>query len=156
MFQSDADDRAILRHAFPGAQIKRDVTPAPVVDIQFHRSIGFRGAVLRFSEEIRNATWEPEFPADAENIYVKEIAPEVANIEAAVKENHYLRKLVDKAITGGLAAMIGRWADAPDVLAIGLGAAATNWHAYQSWRKENELNKQNQLYFYYQTKKRLT
>ena len=47
ILEADGNHRAVFGHAFPGAQVEGDAAPAPVVDVQFQRGVGFRGAVFR-------------------------------------------------------------------------------------------------------------
>ena len=47
MLEADGDERIVLRQPFPGPQIEGDVAPAPVVDEELQRTVGFRGAVFR-------------------------------------------------------------------------------------------------------------
>src|SRR3569623_553651 len=44
MLETDVDRRCALCHALAGAQIIRLALPAPVVDVELHRRIGFGGA----------------------------------------------------------------------------------------------------------------
>jgi hypothetical protein len=62
----------------------------------------FRGAVIKFSDQIRSASWDQDFTSDAETVFHKEVKPSVLEIEEAIKSNRYLdsllRKFVDKPL----------------------------------------------------------
>ncbi|MDQ3713662.1 MAG: hypothetical protein M3388_15775 [Acidobacteriota bacterium] len=52
----------------------------------------FRSAMIKFSEGIKNASWDEEFSYDAEVVFIREIEPAILDIEDAIKSNNYLAK----------------------------------------------------------------
>ncbi len=55
--------------------------------------VKFRSAVSEFSDGMRASGWNPEFAADAEEVFIREIAPAVQEIEDAIHDNRFLAEL---------------------------------------------------------------
>jgi hypothetical protein len=137
--------------------------------------VRFRKAVITFSETIKTAAWDQDFPSDVERIYYKEVEPAIQEIEDAVRTNKFLqelaRKLVDKpmAPAGGsaLAWVVSQASALPDVISQTLsatnatlaGAAMSTglvaYDAFRDWRQKQLSTERNQLYFYYRASREL-
>jgi hypothetical protein len=52
--------------------------------------IRFRGGVMKLSQQIASAPWEPDFEGDVTAAIHREIEPAVADIEEQVRQNPYL------------------------------------------------------------------
>ncbi len=129
--------------------------------------IRFRSAIIKYSEKIRNESWNKEFLVEAEETIHREIEPAVLDIEDAVKSNPSLsalftRKFADKSTSATIGAssisfFVSQLNLLPTLTATALSTAATFgtnaavafYDAYkENQKQENELEK-NQLYFYY-------
>lgn len=149
---------------FPGATVKE------VLDIRRELEtalIRFRAAVIAFSEKIKNAAWDADFSMDAEQVFARDVAPEILNIEAAVKSNAFLSALTlqfsEKAVQLGgvvtgsvaLSGLAVKMSNLPllDVAALAVGpllaAAGITHSAFRKWKSEIESTEQNNLFFYY-------
>lgn len=120
--------------------------------------VRFRAAIQTFSESIEAAPWDADFAADAEAVFVREVAPAVAEIAEAMATNLYLTKLVDRAVSSGAAVgafgvLIANAVDAPAILQVAAGAAASvtgaAWDAYRDWESRREEIERNHMFFYY-------
>jgi hypothetical protein len=132
--------------------------------------IRFRSAVIQFSEEIRSASWDKDFPSDAGQVFYKNVAPAVLDMEEAIKSNTalmaFLRTLARDPASflseGTIAVVLGTSSSLPGEIALGLGTAAAIagialvvYRAYDDWAEKERAIEQNQLYFYYQAGKQL-
>lgn len=135
-----------------------------ILDIRLeleHCLVRFRSAIIKYSEEIKNASWDAEFSAEAEGIFNRDIAPAVRDIEDAVKSNSSLielatRKLVDKPAlisTSVFSFIVSQLSSFPTItklaMAASVGAATALYDAYKEFQKQQISTEQNQLYFYY-------
>lgn len=124
-------------------------------------------AMIRFSEQIKNAAWDHEFSYDAEQVFLRDVEPAVLEIEDAVRSNNYLatlaRKFVDKPLTlvsgSALAVLMSQFSSLPHIISqtlpIGVASAAVAYDAYKDWQEHHQKAEQNCLYFYYQARDRL-
>lgn len=127
----------------------------------------FRAAMLKMSGTLGGAAWDKDFPGEAELLITGEIAPAVAAIEEAVRDNRLWapigRALVDKPIklAGGtaLSLLVSHLSALPEVVGAALGGAAALapgvYDAVERWRERRRTVEQNQLYFYYRVDKDL-
>lgn len=129
--------------------------------------IRFRSAMIDFSEKIKDAAWDENFSFDAEQVFNRDVAPVVLNIEDEVKANSYLRELarkwIDKPllITGGSAlALALSNLPVPSIAALAVGITANTLAAIydtnKEWRKQQRAVEQNNMYFYYRAGKLLS
>lgn len=130
--------------------------------------VRFRQTVIGFSEKIKPASWDRDFPLDADIVFYRDIEPAVLEIEEEVKANRYLssltRKFVDKplVVPGGsaLAVMMSSLTSFPDLVsqALGLGLASSTlvFDALSDWKAKKQAIEHNQLYFYYKARKELS
>lgn len=125
----------------------------------------FRAAMLTYSSQIVPAAWDAEFGAEAENVFLKNVAPAVRDIEDAVASSSYLRALTSRFIdrASGLAGPVlsiglTQVPALSDVVGIAIGAASVAGNAYlahQDHRDARLRAEQNQLFFYYAAGERL-
>lgn len=127
----------------------------------------FRAAMIKFSRDIERAGWDRDFEVDAERVFLEEVAPAVASIEDAVQSNKYLRELIPalsekplSVASGFLVVMLSQMSELPTILAkaLGLGVTTTSvlFQAHKTISERKISLEQNQLYFYYAAKKRLS
>jgi hypothetical protein len=58
--------------------------------------LGFRSAMLKFSKDIKDASWDDDFGLSAEIVFRPEVAPAILNIEQEVKGNRFMMELTDR------------------------------------------------------------
>ncbi|MGI8555579.1 MAG: hypothetical protein ACR2LT_04395 [Pyrinomonadaceae bacterium] len=128
----------------------------------------FRSAMIRFSEGIKNASWDENFSHDAEVVFMRDIEPSILDIEDAIKSNNYLasltRKIVDRPLTlatgSALGILISPLSELPKLITTSLGifgsASIVAYDAYKEWKQNNLKTEQNNLFFYYKAKKNLS
>lgn len=128
--------------------------------------VRFRSAIIKYAEKIRNASWEKEFSAEAEEIFHRDIESAVLDIEDAVKSNSSLlelatRKLADKPAlsTSIFSFIVAQLSSLPSIttmaLAASVGAATAFYDAFKEEQKQKRTIEQNQLYFYYRAEELL-
>ena len=149
---------------FEGASIDQVLTIRGELDRPLIR---FRSALIKYSEMIKSAAWDKEFPTEAEIVFCRDVAPAILDIEDATKSNNLvvaiIRGLVEKplVITSGsvLGLAISKLSSLPEALtlSIGAGAAASGIisDAYKAWSEKNLVVQQNAMYFYYCVDKKL-
>lgn len=128
--------------------------------------IKFRGALIEFSEGVRTSGWDPDFTGDAEDVFMKKVAPAVREIEEAVRDNRFLAELLPRMIrpqdwtagaSFGMAAF--NLASLPEIASLAVGggvgfaAAARNVYLkHQAGQREIEGKR---LFFYREAGRRL-
>ena len=129
--------------------------------------VRFRSAIIRFSEDIKSASWDKDFAPEAEKVFYREVELAILEIEDATKSNQFLtsmvRKFVDKPLiltTGSvLSIALSQIPTLPHEIAVSLGisfsSAAIIYDAYDEWKKKKQAIEQNLLYFYYKTRQHL-
>ncbi len=135
--------------------------------------VRFRSAMIRFSEQVRSAAWDEEFTPEADLVFHREVAPAILEIEEAVKSNRYLQGLLRKAASeslgvkgSSLAVVVSQMPALPDAISqaltlgggfsASLATAKIVYDAYEEWRQRGQAIEQNQLFFYYDAKRRLS
>jgi hypothetical protein len=130
--------------------------------------VRFRAAIVQFSESIKSASWDEDFPKEAEKVFHRDVGPAVLDIEEEVKSNKLLasvlRKFVDKPIVlpaGSIFTLaISKLSSLPNEIALSLGigisSAAIVYDAYREWRQKERVIERNHLFFYYKARKRLS
>jgi hypothetical protein len=127
----------------------------------------FRSAMINFSESIKTASWDENFPSDADQVFRREVEPAVLNIEEEVQSNKFIAELVRKAVdkpiilAGGSAlalAVTTLQLPALAALAVGglVGGGSALYDAYKEWSNKAREIEQNQLFFYYRAGKFLS
>ena len=130
--------------------------------------IRFRKAMIESSESIKSASWDEDFPPEAEMVFHRDVRPAVLDLEEQVKSNSLLtsllRKFADKPVilpAGSIFSVVmSNLSSLPQEIAfslgIGVASAAIVYDAYNDWKQKKQVVEQNLLYFYYQSEKRLS
>jgi hypothetical protein len=128
----------------------------------------FRSAMIKFSEGIKNASWDEEFSYDVEVVFIREIEPAILDIEDAIKSNNYLANLTRKIISNpltlpagsALGVLMSPLSELPMLittsLGVGTSASIVAYDAYKEWKQNNLKTEQNNLFFYYKAKENLS
>jgi hypothetical protein len=138
-----------------------------------HPLVRFRSAIIRLTEGISSVPWDSDFPNDVDQLFHREIHPLIVDIEAAIRANSYMRALTSRvasdpkrffspmgfAVPAGLSIVATGHAGLFQLLAaiVGLAPAGVNALDIRSEiaRKREEIER-NQMFFYYDTKRRLS
>jgi hypothetical protein len=156
---------------FARLPIFEGATMAEILDIreELDQSLcKFRSAMITFSDSIKNASWDKDFPAEAEGVFRRHVAPAILDLEEQVKSNTFVSKFmrelstrsfqVGTAITGSAAAsaLIAQMSSLPlaeiatlAIPVITIGGVA--YKAYDDFKSEERSAEQNNLFFYYRT-----
>ncbi len=110
--------------------------------------------------------WDPDFVNDAEDVFVKEVAPAVQEIEEKIRDSRSLAELLPRVTrpenlsvgaTLGIAAY--NLASLPEIAALAVGGsvsfAAAARNVYLEHRKTQKEVEGQRLFFYYETGRRL-
>lgn len=131
--------------------------------------VRFRKAIIDYSEQIENASWDKDFVSDADKVFSQQIEPVVQEIEEFINSNTYLKSLSERlpgAISTSfspaiLGLVISQNQGLPDLLMYGLGLySGVNlsnafYEALKDWKDEQRKIERNNLYFYYEVGKNL-
>lgn len=129
--------------------------------------IRFRAIMMKYSEDIKYESWDKEFVYDAHKLFNKEIEPVILDIEESIESNKYLKSIVSRVIsdplsivgTSALGMMVSSLSNLPNISAKALGAVAGGstllYKATTDWKEKNKEIERNQLYFYYQARKKI-
>jgi hypothetical protein len=154
----------LAAHLIERLPLFEDASVDEILDIRRELEVPlvrFRSGIIKFAGDIKTASWDEDFPFEADQVFLRDVEPAILDIEEAVRSNNYLgmltRKFADKplAVPGGsaLAMLMSHWSDIPGVVAqaIGVGAASAlvAFDAYKDWQEQHQTTEQNQLYFYY-------
>ena len=125
----------------------------------------FRSAILKYSEGIVSAQWDAGFSFEAEQVFLKDVAPIIKDIEEQTASNKYLkmltRRYADKPLNfayPALSVALTRLSNFPDILTALSGLApigANILDVFNEWRKNALSISQNQLFFYYALNKKI-
>jgi hypothetical protein len=134
--------------------------------------VRFRGSVLKYSSQIESEAWSDDFESEADEVFIRDVAPAILDIEDAVKSNSYLSNLATRAVgisvTGvpatSLAVMVthSHLTQLPAVVLGSIGAgllsAATlyTYTAFHEWSEQHHKIESSSLYFYYRTAQQLS
>ena len=127
--------------------------------------VRFRAAVIRFADEICSASWSEDFPADAEEVFHRDVRPAVLEIEEAVESNRFLASLLRKAVDERrvekgtlvglvLSSILSLPADLSATIGAGLAGLSVVYDAFEEWKKKNKEVERNAMYFYYRVGQR--
>lgn len=128
----------------------------------------FQGALVGFADTIKVASWDRDFPTDADAVFRRDVAPAIADIEDAISSNNLivsiLRNLVEKPLVlpagSGIGLAVSSFSSLPHAYALSLGASAAAsliiFDSYKAWQEKNLKVQQNAMYFYYQASKRMS
>lgn len=127
----------------------------------------FRKAMIEYAETVEAASWDADFPVEAEKVFYRDVVPAVLDIEEAVRSNKYLaslvRKFVDKPLVlpsgTALSLVLSQFDALPDAIVKSLGitaaSAAIAFDTYNDWRQRQKEIEKNALYFYYEAGEQL-
>jgi hypothetical protein len=132
--------------------------------------VKFRGAVMRFSEGIRSAAWDQDFAVEAAEVYRRDVAPALAEIEEKLRSNSYGKHLGHKGVSALLswkspAIFVGMSAldhlgheltSTAKLLGGSVQLSKIAYDAYRDWKLGRSDAKQSQLFFYYDARRRLS
>ena len=151
---------------FPDATVKEVLDIRRELETPLRR---FRQGMVGFSDNIQNAAWDKHFTLDAENIFNRDVAPAILELEEIAKTNSFLSALLSKAaersmqfggVVSGSVALSGLAVTMSNIplagvaaLSIGplLAAAGIGYSAYKEWKSRSGSTEQNSLFFYYRT-----
>jgi hypothetical protein len=143
---------------------------AEILDIRNYLDkylVRFRSGMMKLSEQIRSASWDNDFPLDADDLVRKEIEPSIRDIEESVRDNKYLNsfvtKVVDKPLLISGSSLLGiavsNLYELSGLVALSFGVGAAGLllgsDAYHDWVKEKTQIERNYLYFYYELGKKI-
>lgn len=129
--------------------------------------IRFRSAILGFSRDMRSASWDKNFPFEANQVFMEHVKPAILEIEDRCQSNSFLGKflpsLVDRSLlplgSSALGLLLANSTQLPELVTTGLGlaggSATVALRAYQEFVGEQRLIENNGLFFYYGASKRL-
>ncbi|HVG32089.1 MAG TPA: hypothetical protein VM911_03385 [Pyrinomonadaceae bacterium] len=129
--------------------------------------VHFRSAVIGFSDNIKDAAWDENFSFDAEQVFNRDVAPAILNIEDEIKSNSYLKELARKwfdkslLLTGGSALTLAvSNLPVPSLAALAVGVTYNTITAFydtnKEWRAKQQAVERNNMYFYYKAGKMLS
>jgi hypothetical protein len=130
--------------------------------------IRFRSSMFKFSDEIKNASWDEDFSYDAEVVFKRDIEPAILDIEDAIKSNNFLSNIARKVIErplhlvsgSALTLLMSQLSELPHIVAVSFGigtsAGLAAYDAYKEWHQNNLKTEQNGLFFYYKAKQNLS
>ena len=142
--------------------------------------VNFRSKMLKYSSDIKSMPWNNDFATECQLLYIKEVAPAINELEAATKENSFVKNLGKQflgdqnvwKISGGLGISIaatGAIETMSNIIAseisslLGAGAAVALspvigqkiYKAYSETEEQRKNLQRNDLYFYYEARNRL-
>jgi hypothetical protein len=120
----------------------------------------FRSAMIKFSSGVKSAAWDSDFVSDADEVFRREVAPTVLDIEEEIRSNNFIAELARQAVdvpvvvSGGSAlalAVTTLGLSGMAALAVGalVGGGKAAYDAYTEWSQKQRETEQNQLFFYY-------
>jgi len=125
----------------------------------------FRSGIMKYSNDISSETWDEDFKKASEEIFYKDIEPTLIDIEDAIKSNKYLIKLTDRYSSSPqqfavpvVSVALTNFSNIPDLISLAFGGAsivANIYDVFNKWKEEFNKIKQNQLFFYYELKRKL-
>lgn len=134
----------------------------------------YRKKMLEYSDQIQSVPWDADFENECSELYYKEIAPAVAEIDELTKENGFIKNLgyrfaedenflksagglVVGVIAGGALASFTQCCSENTGMLVAGGAAvaAKIAKAYLEYDEKQKNIQKKDLYFYYQAGKRL-
>jgi hypothetical protein len=125
----------------------------------------FRSAILKYSGGIVSAQWDADFSFEAEQVFLKDVAPVIKDIEEQTASNKYLKMLTSRYANKpinfaypALSVALTRFSNFPDILTALSGLApigANILDVFNEWRKNALSISQNQLFFYHALNKKI-
>ena len=125
--------------------------------------IRFRNAINIYSEEIKTASWDSDFPIEADHVFRHKIEPAVLDIEDAVKSSKSLTSLatgklskesiVASSVFSFVISQLSAFSTISKMSMIaGIVGVSAIREAYHEWREQRQSIERNQIYFYHQAK----
>ena len=114
--------------------------------------------MAEYSEAISTASWDEEFAADAETVFIRDVAPAVRDIEDAVASTSYLRALTSRftdRVTGlvpVLSLALTQAPALPDIVGLAAAGASALGNAYLAGQEHMDGRRsveRNKMFFYY-------
>lgn len=129
--------------------------------------VRFRSAIMKYSDMIKNASWDSEFSAEAEEVFHREIEAAVLDIEETVKTNPSLLELATRKLVGApllstsvLSFIVAQLTSLPTITNLSIAASVVAgtaiYDAFKESQKARQTVEQHQLYFYYRAGELLT
>ena len=130
----------------------------------------FRKAVIDFSKTIKTASWDKDFPGDADELYHRDVRPAVLEIEEQVRSKRFLVELLGKAVPyvsvsgSSLVVAVSKLPNWPELVSqvatvaaggAAAGAAKVLYETFREWDQQKKATERNLLYFYHRAGKRL-
>lgn len=128
--------------------------------------IPYRAAILRMAQTIKEIPSTDSFQRECMTLYLREIEPQVAAINAAVLDNNVYMNIAKKVITNketwaSIGALVTAFATQGDIAnAVGIGTAAAFGglsiaQGIMSTLEEKKKIKENEMFFLYEAGQRL-
>lgn len=123
--------------------------------------IRFRSGIVKFSREIESASWDSDFPYEANQVFVEHVEPAILEIEEVCRSTSFLAEFIPTlaekpafpAVSSTLGILLASTDILPAVVTTGLGfaggAAINSLRAYQAYMEKIQAAEANNLYFYY-------
>jgi len=154
-----------LFHRLPGFE---SATLDEVIDIRSELSkplIRFRGGLIEISEKIRSATWDSDFPKEVDILVHSIIEPAILEIDEQMRITPALVRFIQKPADilkhatsrAGVCALIAKFAHLTPITLAAMGATASAIaSASQEFFGNRATAAQNQMYFYYRLRQKLS
>jgi len=128
--------------------------------------IPYRAAILRMTQDIKGVPYTDSFQIECMNLYLREIEPRVAAINAAIDDNNVYKNIAKKVITNketwaSIGALVTAFATQGDIAnAVSIGAATvfgglSITEGIVSTLEEKKKIKDNEMFFLYEVGQRL-
>jgi len=156
---------ALVGHLFDRLPLFERASIDELVDVRTQLQaplVRFRAAMIRFSAALKEAPWDDGFRTEAELILLQEVEPALKELDELIRENSYLRHLVDavigdrKTLVGALGLAVADLGQlAGDLLNVPAGAVAGLLYAHSAWKAEANRKEQDrqtkghEMYFVY-------
>jgi len=129
--------------------------------------VSFRKAIVDISNKIRSAPWDDEFPHEVERELQLRLYPAVAEIEAQVQANSYLKEILHRAAKDPLVIpaasafglLLSSATQASTLIAqVASGVAGAGllaFEAHEAWEEKRRKTESNEFFFYYRASRLL-
>ena len=123
--------------------------------------VGFRKAILDLSTEIQSVPWDTDFPFEVERELHRRVYPSVAEIEAKISENSYLKEILHRAAkdpfvipaSSAFGLLLSNATQSSGLIAqiasSVAGAGLIAYEALEDWRANRREIEGNEFFFYY-------
>lgn len=146
-----------------------DATLDEIVDIREELDkyvIPFRAAIIKMAQTIKEVPNSDSFQRDCMTVYLREIEPQVAAINAAIDDNNVFKNIAKKVVTNketwaSVGALVTAFATTGDIAnAVSIGAATalaglSITEGIVSTLEEKKKIKDNEMFFLYEAGQRL-